>query len=42
MYSSQFLYYGAFIPEREKIIEDGFPETTNEEHKEEERQIRCE
>jgi hypothetical protein len=25
-YASEFNYIGAFIPEREKLIEDGYPE----------------
>jgi hypothetical protein len=33
---------GAFIPEREKLIEDGFAESTNKNFGEEEMAIRCE
>ena len=36
-YSSQFYYVGAFINEREKLIEDGYPETENKQFEEEER-----
>lgn len=41
-YSHQFQYIGAFVNEREKLIEDGYPESKDPEHAEEERQIRCE
>ena len=39
-YSNEFYYVGAFVGEREKLIEDGFGE--NEQFAEEEKQIRCE
>eukprot|EP00355_Strombidium_rassoulzadegani_P007408 CAMPEP_0168620868 /NCGR_PEP_ID=MMETSP0449_2-20121227/7377_1 /TAXON_ID=1082188 /ORGANISM="Strombidium rassoulzadegani, Strain ras09" /LENGTH=1171 /DNA_ID=CAMNT_0008661923 /DNA_START=74 /DNA_END=3586 /DNA_ORIENTATION=+ len=42
MYANSFYYVGAFIPEREKLIEDGYPDTTNKDHAEEERQVRFE
>ena len=39
-YSNDFYYIGAFVNEREKLIEDGFGE--NEQFAEEEKQTRCE
>lgn len=39
-YSNEFYYVGAFVNEREKLIEDGFGE--NEQFAEEEKHIRCE
>jgi hypothetical protein len=41
-YSNPMTYIGAFVDEREKLIEDGYPETTNAYFKDEERQIRFE
>jgi hypothetical protein len=42
MYINNFYYVGAFVGEREKIIEDGFGETKNNSHSEWEKRIRCE
>ncbi len=42
IYSDAFYYVGAYIPEREKLIEDGYPESQEPEHADEERQIRFE
>lgn len=41
-YSHLFYYVGAFIAEREKLIEDGFGETANKDFADEENAIRCE
>lgn len=41
-YSHLFYYIGAFIPEREKLIEDGYGESSNKNFGEEEMAIRCE
>mmetsp|Transcript_5223 Transcript_5223/g.8085 ORF Transcript_5223/g.8085 Transcript_5223/m.8085 type:complete len:884 (-) Transcript_5223:266-2917(-) len=41
-YATHFQYIGAYINEREKLIEDGYPETENAQFAEEERQIRFE
>lgn len=41
-YSHLFYYIGAFVGEREKLIEDGFAESTNKNFGEEEMAIRCE
>jgi hypothetical protein len=41
-YSGLFYYVGAFIAEREKLIEDGFGETSAKAFAEEEKAIRCE
>jgi hypothetical protein len=41
-YANLFYYVGAFVEEREKIIEDEYAESGNEEHAAQEAQIRCE
>lgn len=41
-YSHLFYYVGAFVPEREKLIEDGFGESEKTEFADEEKAIRCE
>lgn len=41
-YSNEFYYIGAFIGEREKLIEDGFGESGNPGFADEEERIRCE
>lgn len=34
-YAQKFFYVGAYIEEREKLIEDGFKELDDDEHKKE-------
>ena len=41
-YSNLFYYVGAFIPEREKLIEDGFTDTENKDFAEEQVAIKAE
>lgn len=41
-YANQFYYVGAFVGEREKLIEDGFGESKKDSHSQWERRIRCE
>jgi hypothetical protein len=41
-YANLFYYVGAFIAEREKLIEDGFGETEAKAFADEEKAIRCE
>jgi len=41
-YSHLFYYIGAFVGEREKLIEDGFAESSERKFGEEEMAIRCE
>jgi hypothetical protein len=41
-YANEFYYVGAFVNEREKIIEDGYSESKNDSHSEWEKKIRCE
>ena len=41
-YSNEFYYIGAFIGEREKLIEDGYGESDNPQFADEELRIRCE
>lgn len=41
-YSHLFYYIGAFVGEREKLIEDGFGESDNKDFQDEQMKIRCE